>query len=43
LARGRAAVETPLKFDLGYYGNLFLADLPMAEKGSLDAQADSLT
>jgi len=47
-ARGRAAVEPPLTFDLGYYGNLFLADWPTADKGPadpevLEALADDLS
>jgi hypothetical protein len=32
-ARGRAAVQVALTFDLGYYGNLFLADWPADAKG----------
>jgi len=37
-ARGRAAVQPPLTFDLGYYGNLFLADWPTADKGPADPE-----
>jgi hypothetical protein len=38
-ARGRTAVEVPLTFDLGYYGNLFLTDWPTAAKGPADPEA----
>jgi hypothetical protein len=53
-ARGRTAVQVPLTFDLGYYGNLFLADWPADAKGpkaaadpadpdALEALADDLS
>lgn len=39
-ARGRPAVQVPLTLDLGYYGNLFLADWPADAKGP-EAAEDS--
>lgn len=53
-ARGRIAVQAPLTFDLGYYGNLFLGDWPADAKGAkatadpahpeaLEALADELS
>jgi len=41
-ARNLQAVQVPLTFDLGYYGNLFLADWPADAKGAATGDAGAL-